>query len=192
MPFSIQKVGKENQVYKLNKVGSKIATYRKLALIINIDTWQVVKYGEFEEMDKYISQKYYYHPQYRHRSFRNMVFWSDVWLPEALEKMIENQDTEFTEELDFPGTDHLFVSEGAVCVVYHPFCVTGDPSIEYWKEQEEKLNLLLKKEGKPTSSTSTPTSTPDDEAAEKRRQRSLKAAETLRKKREAAKKENGN
>lgn len=177
MPFSRGKEGKEERTYRLNKAGAKIASYHKLALIINMKTWKVVKYGELHEMNKYIDKKYYHHPQYQHRNFDNMIYWSDVWRVEALEEMIDNQNTEFTGQLDYPDTDHLFVEDKSPGMVYHPFCISGTPSMEYWKEQEEKWKIAFEK-----------SKNPDDEAAEKRRQRSLKAAETLRKKREAAKK----
>ena len=185
MPWKKGKEGKEFRTYKLNKVGAKIATYHKLALIMHCKTFEVVKYGELDEMRKYIDEKYYHHPQYHHRTFQYFIYYSDNWRIEALEKLIDKFDPEFASELDYPDTDHLFVEEEEKGIghIYHGWTIAGDPPLDYWKEQEKRWQTLRESRGE--------TAEAEDEAAEKRRQRSLKAAETMRKKREAAlKKEN--
>lgn len=175
MPFVCQ----DGNIYKTNKVGAKIASYKKLAIIVHAKTFEVIKYGELDEMKKLLDEKYYNHPQWQHRTYQYMIYYSEDWLAEALNKMIEEGDTKFTSQLDYVSTEHLFITGKHVGMVYHGFTIAGDPDERYWKEQEKRWQEVQDK-----------SLTVEDEAAEKRRQRSLKAAETMRKKREQeAKKE---
>ena len=183
MSFARGKEGKQNRTFKLNKVGAKIATYHKLALIVHSETFEIVKYGEYEEMQEYIDAHYYKHPNVHKRTFRHMIYQSEAWLPEALEKMLDKKDVEFTKELEYPDTEHLFVDTDEVKgigMLYHSYTVGGDPPPEFWKEHERRWEKSANK-----------ILSADDDAAEKRRQRSLKAAETMRKKREALALKNG-
>lgn len=187
MPWKRGREGKELRTYKLNKVGAKIATYHKLAIIVHVETYEIVKYGELTEMRKYLEEKYYNHPQYHNRTFRYMIYYSDNWLPDALEQMLDNSDTEFTSQLDIAYTESLFVEDpnNGYGAIYHGFTIAGDPPQEYWKEQEAKWKAVRESKERVYGGGGN-ISNDDDEAAEKRRLRSLKAAETMRKRREEA------
>jgi len=180
MPFKTGIEGKENRTYKLNKTGAKIATYHKLAIIVNVDTFEIVKYGELEEMRVYLDENYYEHRQLHRRTFRYQIYFSDEWLPEALERMIDKKDIEFTTELSNAYTEGMFIEDedGYIGEVYHCYTINGDPPLDHWKDIKSKRDesAIL---------------TPDQEQAEKRRQRSLKAADTMRRKREEAKNQDG-
>jgi len=174
MPFiKMKNNGKGSTFYRTNKVGAKIATYSTIGLIVHTETFKVLDYGELSEMRRVIDDKYYNHPQAQYRNYKCILYYSSSWIPEALTRMIDEEDTEFTKKMEETRTDSLFVEENSIGMSYHPYAIGGAPSLKDIKEREE----LLIKSSKVDITTTTTTS--DSDRLERAKEESRRRREAL-------------
>lgn len=171
MPFiKMKNNGKGSTFYRTNKVGAKIATYSTIGLIVHTETFKVLDYGELSEMRRIINDKYYNHPQTQYRNYKCILYYSSSWIPEALTRMIDEEDTEFTKKMEETRTDSLFVEENSIGMSYHPYAIGGAPSIKDIKEMESLLSKTNKVEVPTTS---------DSDRLERAKEESRKRREAL-------------